>query len=122
MSVGTEKMGGDYDGYRSGYVNKVFLCYYIYSDSGLNGRVEYTWTPVTSGSLNYFHITAKGQVLLTVYASHYMQYGDIHRFIVTATDKGSPPLSSTAILDIMYRVSSSEHLKSNCSFEVEQYT
>lgn len=83
-----------------------FICLGFNSclDSGDNGRVEYTWTEVTFGSSNYFHMSARGQVVLTVNAKDYMTYGDVHRFIVTATDKGTPPLSSTAVLDIMYRV------------------
>lgn len=59
---------------------------------------------MTAGSSNYFHMTARGIVLLTVNAKDYMTYGDVHRFIVTATDKGTPPLASTVVLDIMYRV------------------
>ena len=74
------------------------------SDSGNNGLIEYTWTPVTFGSDSYFHMSAKGAVLLTVYPSNHMQYGDVHRFTITATDKGSPALSTTCVLDIMYRV------------------
>ncbi|OWF38515.1 Protein dachsous [Mizuhopecten yessoensis] len=68
-------------------------------DSGNNGEVEYTGTSSTGGS--YYKIAKNGQILLL--SALTFEYGTAHRFHVTAVDHGSPQLTGTTYVDIVYR-------------------
>ncbi|XP_060599059.1 uncharacterized protein LOC132752713 [Ruditapes philippinarum] len=48
-------------------------------------------------------MNSNGRVLLMTYPAISMTYGDIFTFTITATDHGTPPLSSTTTLDIIYK-------------------
>ncbi|XP_053393325.1 protocadherin Fat 4-like [Mercenaria mercenaria] len=72
------------------------------SDSGTNADIEYSWSEVTAGSSSYFHMSTSGKIILLTYPAISMTYGDIHSFTITGTDKGTPSLSGTTTLDIVY--------------------
>ena len=79
-----------------------FLHRICFSDSGNNGDIEYSWVPTSS---QYYSLNSNGAILLKVDPTVYLTYGDTYRFIATATDQGSPRLSSSVTIDVVYRVS-----------------
>ena len=78
---------------------------YIISDSGDNGDIEYNWVDTSGVGSLYNSLNSNGAIILRADPTTEMSYGDTYRFLVTARDQGSPPLSSTTTVDVVYRVS-----------------
>ncbi|XP_052236180.1 protocadherin Fat 4-like [Dreissena polymorpha] len=76
-------------------------------DSGDNAVVAFAARAVTTGSNSYFYWTPEGVGMLMVYADDVMTSGDVHRFILTAADRGQPPLASTTTVDIIFELENS---------------
>ncbi|XP_069105729.1 protein dachsous-like [Argopecten irradians] len=68
-------------------------------DSGNNAQIEYTGTSATGGS--YYQVMKNGQIRLLTDLT--FDYGTTHRFYITAVDQGSPPLTGTTFVDIVYK-------------------
>ena len=78
---------------------------YLFADSGDNALLHYSWTTTGTGS-TYFMLNPSGSVLLIKDPSTTVNYGDRFRFLVTVRDNGTPALSGTTTLDLIYRVTS----------------
>ena len=68
-------------------------------DQGFNAEVEYSGTSATGSG--YYSVAKNGQVFLTRDIN--FEYGTTHRFRVVAVDHGSPQLTGTSWVDIVYR-------------------
>ena len=74
------------------------------SDSGDNADVEYSWAASNTLGTVYYTLNTNGAIILTTDPTSVMSYGETYRFIVTAKDQGSPSLSSSTTVDIVYTV------------------
>ena len=75
------------------------------SDSGDNADVEYSWVASNTLGTVYYTLNTNGAIILTTDPTSVMSYGETYRFIVTAKDQGSPSLTSSTTVDIVYTVS-----------------
>ncbi|XP_022288893.2 uncharacterized protein LOC111100985 [Crassostrea virginica] len=68
-------------------------------DQNLNAEVEYDGTSATGSQ--YYKVMKNGAIYLTRDIN--FDYGMTHRFLVRAVDHGSPQLTGTSYVDIIYR-------------------
>ena len=68
-------------------------------DQNLNAEVEYDGTSATGSQ--YYKVMKNGAIYLTRDIN--FDYGTTHRFLVRAVDHGSPQLTGTSYVDIIYR-------------------
>ena len=68
-------------------------------DQNLNAEVEYDGTSATGSQ--YYKVMKNGYIYLTRDIN--FDYGTTHRFLVRAVDHGSPQLTGTSYVDIIYR-------------------
>ncbi|XP_033727478.1 LOW QUALITY PROTEIN: cadherin-23-like [Pecten maximus] len=72
-------------------------------DSGINAEFTCSATTTSTTGSTYYNIGSDCGVYLTASPSGNLDYGTMIRFTVTATDKGSTPLSGTTFVDIIYK-------------------
>lgn len=71
-------------------------------DQNKNAEVEYDGSSATGSQ--YYKVMKNGQIYLTREIN--FEYGMTHRVYVTAVDHGSPQLTGTSYVDIVYRETS----------------
>lgn len=71
-------------------------------DQNENAEVEYDGSSATGSQ--YYKVMKNGQIYLTREIN--FEYGMTHRVYVTAVDHGSPQLTGTSYVDIVYRETS----------------
>ncbi|KAL3891839.1 hypothetical protein ACJMK2_004084 [Sinanodonta woodiana] len=92
--------------YPSQYLNPSDVILYLAAtdkDSGDNAKITYTWTAQMGGS-TYYQLSATGRVYIARDLSD-LSYGQTYQFVVQAIDHGSPALTGTTTIDIIYRQS-----------------
>ncbi|XP_048729056.1 cadherin EGF LAG seven-pass G-type receptor 2-like isoform X2 [Ostrea edulis] len=72
-------------------------------DSGVNGEFSCAGTSTATSATTYYSIGADCGVYLLSSPSGNLAYGSISRFTITAVDKGSPALTGTTYVDIIYK-------------------
>uniref|UniRef100_K1QTH8 Cadherin EGF LAG seven-pass G-type receptor 2 n=1 Tax=Magallana gigas TaxID=29159 RepID=K1QTH8_MAGGI len=73
------------------------------ADSGVNGEFSCSGSSTASSATTYYSIGADCGVYLLSSPSGNLDYGTISRFTITAVDKGSPSLTGTTYVDIIYK-------------------
>ncbi|XP_061176116.1 protocadherin Fat 1-like isoform X2 [Saccostrea echinata] len=72
-------------------------------DTGVNGEFSCSGSSSASSATTHYSIGADCGVYLLSSPSGSLAYGTISRFTITAVDKGSPALTGTTYVDIIYR-------------------
>ncbi|XP_022292060.2 cadherin EGF LAG seven-pass G-type receptor 2-like isoform X2 [Crassostrea virginica] len=72
-------------------------------DSGVNGEFSCSGSSTATSATTYYSIGADCGVYLLSSPSGNLAYGTISRFTITAVDKGSPALTGTTYVDVIYR-------------------
>lgn len=73
------------------------------ADSGVNREFSCSGSSTASSATTYYSIGADCGVYLLSSPSGNLDYGTISRFTITAVDKGSPALTGTTYVDIIYK-------------------
>ncbi|CAG2185246.1 unnamed protein product [Mytilus edulis] len=73
------------------------------ADSGVNAEFTCSGTSAVSAALTYYQIGSDCGVYLLSSPDGTLAYGTMYTMTITAVDKGSPALTSTSTVDILYK-------------------